>query len=170
MDLHNFPITPALNMQIHFLVPFHWNLKRALQSQPASWLLSTIFFSSMEKGTVSVNWALILWPESVATVLSILHPAAEPVMFIKHSFSLLILEALSVSQRGMKRHRCLGSALPGKSPGQSPHLSLSLSLVQMAEGQDSSRLDGWAAACSLPGRPPPFHKWLCIKRNKSLLH
>lgn len=87
-------------------------------------------------------------------------------MFIKHSFSLLILEVLSVSQRGMKWHRCHGSALPGKSPGQSSHLCL----VQVAMGQDSSRLDGWAAACSLPPRPTPLHKWLHLKRNKSLLH
>ena len=44
-------------------------------------------------------------------VLSVLHLGTEPMMFIKHSFSLLILEVLSVSQRGMKWHRCHASAL-----------------------------------------------------------
>ena len=68
-------------------------------------------------------------------VLRVLYLGAEPVMFIKHSFPVLILEVLSVSQRGMKWHRRHGSAMPGKSLGH-------LSLVQMAKGQDSSRLDG----------------------------
>lgn len=137
-------------------------------SQPASWLLSTIFCSSVDNNNSERGLGFYF----VASIVqSVFHPGAEPRMFIKRSFPLLILELLSVSQRCLKWHVSLLGCGRKKPMPVLPPFSFPFSCPDgQATGFKQAGLLSSCVDVSCPGGlPHPINDFVQM-RNKPLLH